>query len=84
MNCRITEVIIAVLVGALSLVLCHCALRTRRENGKWRRGRKEKKSERKVYKRDKEIKEKDYPLSAASSGRRHCAAHAPSVKAVTC
>lgn len=44
MNSRITEEIIAVLVtlGALSLVLCHCALRTRRENGKWRRGRKEK------------------------------------------
>jgi len=44
MNSRITEVIIAVLVGALSLVPCHCALRTR-ENGKWR-GEK-KKSERK-------------------------------------
>lgn len=46
--------------------------------------RKEKKSERKAFKRDKEIKEKDYLLSAASSGTRHCAAHAPSVKAVTC
>lgn len=41
MNSRITEVIIAVLVGALSLVLCHCALRTRREKGK-RRGKKKK------------------------------------------
>lgn len=83
MNCRITEVIIAVLVGALSLVLCHCALRTRRENGKWRRGRQEKRREvKEKRKRDKEIK--DYPLTAASSGTRHRAAHAPSVKAVTC